>query len=126
MSAVLDASAVLALMHGEPGAENVARRLTGAVMSVANAIEVGTRLVDRGASFEEAWDALDRLDIELVDLDVQLGAAAVELRNLTRTHGLSLADRACLALAVREGLPAVTADRVWSTLDVGCKVELIR
>jgi len=126
MTAVLDASAVLALMNGEPGADRVAQSLDGAIMSVANAIEVGTRLMDRGASFDEAWDALDRLDIDLVDLDAELGAIAIELRGSTRAQGLSLADRACLALAVREGLPALTADRVWISLDLPCKVEVIR
>lgn len=126
MSAVLDASAVLALVNGEPGAEVVASRLPGSVMSVTNAIEVGTRLMDKGFSFQLAWDALDRLDIDLADLDSALAFATTRLRDATRACGLSLADRACLALAIRAGLPALTADRTWASLDLPCRIELIR
>lgn len=126
MSGVLDASAVLAIANNEPGSDVVRARLAGSVMSLVNAIEVGTKLMDKGFSFEEAWDALDLLDIPLIDLDAGLAAEAVALRDPTRAHGLSLADRACLALAVREGLPAITADRSWHGLKLPCTVELIR
>jgi ribonuclease VapC len=126
MSGVLDASAVLAIANDEPGGDVVRARLAGSIMSLVNAIEVGTKLMDKGLSFEQAWDTLDLLDIPLVDLDAGLAAESVALRHLTRTHGLSLADRVCLALAVREGLPAITADRSWADLQLPCPVELIR
>lgn len=126
MSGVLDASAVLAIANDEPGGEVVRDRLAGSVMSLVNAIEVGTKLIDKGLSFEEASETLDLLDIPLIDLDADLSAEAVALRDRTRARGLSLADRVCLALAIREGLPAITADRSWGGLDVPCPVELIR
>lgn len=123
---VLDASAVLALVNGEPGAEAISARLDGAVMSTVNAIEVGTRLVDKGLSFEEASEALQLLDIPLVDFDTKLALQAVFLRKATRHRGLSLADRACLALALRERTAAITCDQAWSGLELGCQIELIR
>lgn len=95
-------------------------------MSLVNAIEVGTKLMDKGFSSDEAWGALELLDITLVDLDAELATAAIALREQTREKGLSLADRTCLALAIREGLSAVTADRAWATLNLPCKIELIR
>lgn len=126
MSGVLDASAVLAIINDEPGAAAVRDRLLGSVMSLVNAIEVGTKLMDKGLPYDRAWEALDLLDIPMVELDADLAGVAVALRPATRERGLSLADRACLALAVREGLPALTADRIWAELDLPCPVELIR
>lgn len=126
MSCVLDASAVLALINDEPGGTLVRDRLAGSVMSTVNAIEVGSKLVDKGLPPGRAWEALDLLGIAFVDLDFSLAATVVELRGRTRDRGLSLADGVCLALAIREGLPALTADRAWSTLDLPCPVELIR
>lgn len=126
MSGVLDASAILAIVNGEPGAATALPHLSGGVLSLANAIEVGTKLIDKGLSFEEAWETIDLLDLALVDLDAGLAAGATDLRTRTRESGLSLADRVCLALAIREGLPAITADRAWAGLDVGCRIELIR
>lgn len=126
MSGVLDASAVLALVNGEPGADVVRRHLPGSVMSLVNAIEVGSKLMDKGLSPEEAWDTLDLLDISLVDLDLELAVTATALRDATRPGGLSLADRACLAVAIRDSVPAFTADRAWAALDLPCPIELIR
>ena len=126
MSSVLDASAVLAILNREPGGEVAASRLSDAAMSVVNAIEVGSKLMDGGMTFEAAWEALDLLDVPLWDLDMDITKAATALRGQTRSKGLSLADRVCLALAIREGSTAVTADRAWAALDVGCKIELIR
>ncbi|MBU0581983.1 MAG: type II toxin-antitoxin system VapC family toxin [Alphaproteobacteria bacterium] len=126
MSAVMDASAIMAIANDEPGGDFVRRRLAGSKMSLVNAIEVGTKLMDKGFSSDEAWGALELLDITLVDLDAELATAAIALREQTREKGLSLADRTCLALAIREGLSAVTADRAWATLNLPCKIELIR
>lgn len=122
----MDASAIMAIANDEPGGDFVRRRLAGSKMSLVNAIEVGTKLMDKGFSSDEAWGALELLDITLVDLDAELATAAIALREQTREKGLSLADRTCLALAIREGLSAVTADRAWATLNLPCKIELIR
>ena len=113
-SSVLDSSAVLAFVNGEPGAEIVARLIGDSLISTVNFAEVVTKLVERSGSLELAREAL-----AIVDLDRWLAALVIE-------HALSLGDRACLALAVRERLPAVTGDRVWESLDVGVEVRLFR
>jgi ribonuclease VapC len=126
MTVVLDASAVLAILNQEPGADVVQERLSEALMSFVNTVEVGTKLVDGGMTATAAKEAIELLEIVMVDLNQDLAEAAVELREVTRAVGLSLADRACLALALREGAVALTADRVWANVDVGCQIELIR
>jgi ribonuclease VapC len=126
MTVVLDASAVLAVLNQEPGADLVQERLSEALMSFVNTVEVGTKLVDGGMTATAAKEAIELLEIAMVDLDQDLAEAAVELREVTRAVGLSLADRVCLALALREGAVALTADRVWAKVDVGCPIELIR
>lgn len=126
MSAVFDASAVLAILNEEAGADRARTFLKSSLMTSVNAVEVGTRLVDKGADPEQARNSLRFLKIRIVEFDAYLGDLAVELREPTRSRGLSLADRACLALAVREGLPAITADREWASLELPCVIELIR
>lgn len=126
MTGVLDASAVLALLNDEPGSDVVRARLDGSVMSLVNAVEVGTKLVDRGLSEEQTRETLELLDIPMIVLDAELADRSVALRATTRSRGLSLADRVCVALAAREGLPAITADRNWSGLDLPCEIVLIR
>ena len=126
MTGVLDASAVLALLNDEPGSDVVRARLDGSVMSLVNAVEVGTKLVDRGLSEEQTRETLELLDIPMIVLDAELADISVALRATTRSRGLSLADRVCVALAAREGLPAITADRNWSGLDLPCEIVLIR
>ena len=126
MSAVFDASAVLAILNDEPGAAHARSFLRGGLITSVNSIEVGTRLVDKGATPDAARTSQRFLKIKVVEFDSYLADLAVELRLATRAHGLSLADRACIALATRERLPAITADRVWAELDLPCPVELIR
>lgn len=126
MRVVLDASAVLALLNREAGADVVQSHLADAALSVANAIEIGSKLVDGGMSREAAWEAIELLDIELIELDVELAGLATALRRDTRHKGLSLADRACLATAIREKATALTADRAWAGLDLPCPIEVIR
>lgn len=126
MSHVLDASAVLALLNGEPGAERVSAVLGDAQISAANAIEVGTKLIDSGMELQAAWTAFELLGIPVADLDAGQAVAAIGLRSATKAAGLSLADRACLALALQENAVALTTDRAWADLDLPCQVELIR
>lgn len=128
----LDASALLAFLRDEDGAEVVGDAIaTGAVVSVVNLGEVLTRATEHGEEPQERLDGLfragllgDRIRIEPFTLDDVVEAA--RLRPLTRHAGLSLADRACLALARRLGLPALTADTAWSRLTVGVEVRQIR
>lgn len=131
-SSVLDASAALAYLRDEEGAERVAEALgDGAVMSAANWAEVLSKVADLGED-PEALEArllaegLIGSALEIVPLEPRDAAAIARLRPVTRAAGLSLGDRACLALAARLDLPALTADRAWMGLDLGTEVEPIR
>jgi len=130
-SSVLDASAALAYLRDEEGAERVAEALgDGAVMSAANWAEVLSKVADLGED-PEALEArllaegLIGSALEIVPLEPRDAAAIARLRPVTRAAGLSLGDRACLALAARLDLPALTADRAWMGLDLGTEVEPI-
>jgi ribonuclease VapC len=95
-------------------------------MSAVNIAEFVAKLVERSFGPTEVDRALQRLPIEIVAFDRVQARAAGLLRERTMHLGLSLGDRACLALALAEGLPVLTADRAWARLDVGVRVELIR
>jgi ribonuclease VapC len=126
--AVLDSSAVLAVILEEPGAARVEALLPGAKVSAVNVGEVAAKLCDLGmpeATVETVIGAL-QIDVRAHDLDAALAAGF--LRPATRSAGLSLGDRACLALAAALGLPAWTADRSWQSVAeaVGVRVTPIR
>ena len=125
---VLDASALLCLLNGEPGAERVAAVLPRAVISAVNLAEVATKLNDLGADADEARALLAPLHLVVVPLDEDMALAVGALRAATRAHGLSLGDRACLALATLRGAMALTADKAWKDAgeSVGVAVELLR
>ena len=125
-AAVLDASALLCLLNGEPGSERVIEALAAAVIGAANLAEVVSKLRERGLSAEEVQDVLGSLPLDVRPLSASQAYAIGHLRPTTRTFGLSLGDRACLALAAELGLPALTADQAWAGLDIGVEVELIR
>ncbi len=126
MSCALDSSVVLAVMWGEAGAENAADQLRTGVISAVNYSETFGKLIDRGLTREAAETAIDALALRVVSFDEDQALAAGRLRETTRGAGLSLADRACLALAAAEGVPALTADRAWSRVDIGVEIEVIR
>lgn len=123
---VLDASAVLCLLFDEPGAPAVEARLAGARLSAVNYHEVIAKLVDRGVPADEVITDLGALDVEIVTVDQHQAETGGLMRAETRKLGLSLGDRACLALARQLGGIAVTADRVWREVDVGVRVEVVR
>jgi ribonuclease VapC len=124
---VLDASALLAYILGEPGLEVVEDALSaGAVMSSVNVAETTSRLVDYGFGTGRISQTLERADFETVPLDYTTALRAGLLRGTARSAGLSIGDRCCIALAQTVGLPAVTADRAWLQLDLGIRVELCR
>ena len=126
MTIALDASAVLAVINSEPGAEMVQNAWTNAAISAVNYSEVIAKLVDTGLDDTEAIGVLEALPITVHALDAAQAQRAGLLRRQTREYGLSLGDRACLALAVSLGLPAMTADRTWTGLDLGIEVIAIR
>lgn len=123
---VLDASALLALLNQEDGAERVAPLLADAVISTVNLAEVVTRLALAGMPEAAIRDTLALLPLESVPLDVEDAIDLGLLAPVTRSSGLSLGDRACLILAQRLGATAVTADQAWAGIDAGVPVELIR
>lgn len=125
---VLDASAVLALLQAEPGWEAVLARVEhgGCCMSAVNVTEVLTRLIDRGLSGSDAEAAFDALELAVSAFDDAAARACAALRPATRGLGLSIGDRACLALAQALQLPALTVDRAWVQLDCGVVIEQIR
>ena len=112
-------------MNNEPGADRVAAVLAEACLSSVNLVEVVGRLCERGMSPAQARHAVERLDIEIVPFDLEQAMTAGALRLVTRALGLSLGDRACLALGQARGLPVLTADRAWGSL-AGFDITLIR
>lgn len=126
-SAVLDASALLALVLNEPSRSVVAAAVgAGAVIGTVNLSEVVAKLRENGATEAAIHLALDPLGIAIADFDTGLAYAAGFLRPTTRTAGLSVGDRACLALAQHLALPALTADRAWASLSLGITITVIR
>jgi PIN domain nuclease of toxin-antitoxin system len=128
VTAVLDASAALALLRTEPGHDQVAELLPGSVISALNYSEVVQKLTQLGsATAEDDAAALIALGATIASFDTTEAINTARLWQVTHKAGLSLADRACLALAA--GLPdgvAVTADRVWAELGLDVQVQLIR
>ena len=124
---VLDASALLALLNGEPGSEQVADVIVdGAAISTVNLAEVVTKLSEIEMPEALIHEALDSLGLEIIDFDFEQAYQVGLLRPLTRHAGLSLGDRACLALAKQLGLPALTTDRIWERLAIDVIVQVIR
>ncbi len=127
--AVLDASAVLALLQGEAGADVVEQALpAGCAISVVNLAEILSKLAADGGDAAGALGRIEELDDVLViePLEREDVLAMARMRPLTRDVGLSLADRACLALAKRLGAPALTTDRAWAGLDLpGIAVQVV-
>jgi PIN domain nuclease of toxin-antitoxin system len=123
---VLDASALLALLNREPGHEEVARIISRAAVSAVNLSEVVAKLAESGMPGEEIREALEGLALETHDFGRELAFQAGLLRPLTRSRGLSLGDRACLALGRQLDLPVLTTNRAWEGLDLGIEVRLVR
>jgi PIN domain nuclease of toxin-antitoxin system len=129
MQVILDASAVLAYLLREPGGEGVAAAIDlGAGLGTANLAEVMTRLVRDGVAVDTARGVLDDLPVMLVNLDADLALRAGEMVLASRRFGLSLGDRLCLALAIREKVAVLTADTAWAEIAplIGATVRLIR
>jgi PIN domain nuclease of toxin-antitoxin system len=131
MSLLLDASAILAYLHDEPGAEVVDAALfnSGAcLMSAANHAEVISRCLDRGVPPDVVEPMLAQLGYRVIEVTPADGAQAGLMRTLGRPRGLSLGDRLCLAAARRLALPVLTADRLWLDLaePLGLDIRCIR
>jgi PIN domain nuclease of toxin-antitoxin system len=123
---VVDASAVIALLAAERFDRFNPAELNGAAISAVNLAEVLTRLRDLAVPADRVDAALAELSFDVAAFDEGQARVAAELRAVTRRAGLSLGDRACLALARHLQCSVVTADRAWIELDVGVEVILIR
>lgn len=123
---VLDASALIALLRGEKGADRVAVKLEGSCLSSINLAETLTKSTEWSRDPVEILSEIKRLPISIIPVTEEHALTAALLRPLTRTAGLSLGDRICLALALSLGCPALSAETAWVGLPHNVKIELIR
>jgi len=126
---VLDSSAILALLNDEPGASKVEAVLDRAIVGAANLAEVAAKLGEKVLGKEEVEEVLAVIhDVRPMTKEQALTAGA--LRMPTRSMGLSLGDRACIALAMELGATAMTCDRAWTSLDPliisGARIDMLR
>jgi PIN domain nuclease of toxin-antitoxin system len=126
MNVVLDASAILALILKEPGSDIVAASLGGAMISSVNMAEVYSKCADRGLDAGVVRKLFTGLGVEVATFSDRHALVAGQLRTQTRSHGLSLGDRACLATAIVKKYPVITADRVWLKLGLDLDIRSIR
>ena len=126
IEAVLDASALIAFLCNEPGAEKVAAVLSRSCISAVNLGETLSKLVEYGKPLDTVAYQVERLQIPAIPFDEEQAKIIASLWKPTRVAGLSLGDRACLALGLKRQLPVLTADREWSKVNVGVKLEMIR
>ena len=124
---VLDASALMALFQGESGSDKVAQAVKdGAAISTVNLSEIASKLSELNTPQTLIQDAINGLGLTIVDFNADLAYSVGLLRPLTRHLGLSLGDRACLALAQYLNLPVITSDRLWKNLSLDIAIEVIQ
>jgi len=124
---VLDASAVIALVRNEPGADRVAAHLGDAVISAVNFQEVVKALLLRGFGIGVIREMLDTLRLDVRPHDAEAAYASAQLVEQTARYGRGLGDRTCMALGIALGCPVLTADREWCNITVdGLVIELTR
>jgi ribonuclease VapC len=124
---VLDASAILAVIGGESGGEKLTPDLLArAVASTVNLAEVHTKLVSRGWTSAQAWEDATSPVREIIPFEADHARIAGDLSTQTRNFGLSLGDRACLALGLALQVPVYTAEPAWKKLKLDLRIYLIR
>ena len=124
---VLDSSAILAIVNAEPGHEKLTEELlAGAVASTVNLAEVQTKLVTRGWPSEMAWQDANGPINEAVTFEPEHARLAGDLVSTTKHLGLSLGDRACLALGMALNAPVYTTDKAWKNLKLKVRIHVIR
>ena len=124
---VLDASALLAILNQEPGADRLTPELlSNAASSTVNLAEAQGKLVNRGINPDDAWEATLSPIREAIAFNSEHARLAGDLVVLTRSLGLSLGDRACLALGLALKAPVYTADKSWKNLKLGIRIHVIR
>lgn len=123
---ILDASAILALLNQEKGFEKVQEVLGSAIVSSVNLAEVVTRLALIGMPVRDIKEVLGLLSLEIVPFDDKQAMLAGLMATETKPLGLSLGDRACLAVGLADDLPVLTADRNWTSLKTDVRVNTLR
>lgn len=124
---VLDASALMAVINGESGGEKLTPEIMSiAVTSTVNLAEVHGKLIQRGFAPDDAWRATRMTVQQAVDFTAEQAKIAGDLVAQTRSLGLSLGDRACVALGILLRAPIYTADKAWKKLNVGVRIHVIR
>jgi PIN domain nuclease of toxin-antitoxin system len=124
---VLDASAILAYLQEERGAENLTKEiLDHAVVSTVNLAEVQSKLVKKGHDPDEAWEEIISLINAEEPFTSDQARIAGDLITITEKYGLSLGDRSCLALAIALKAPVYTTEQAWRELKVGVPIHVIR
>jgi PIN domain nuclease of toxin-antitoxin system len=126
MNFVLDASALLAYLHREPGWKEVQPVVGESCICAVNWCEVAQKTKQKGMATEKARSLLEELGLTIIPFSSEHAELAANLLEHSRQHGLSLADRACLALTIEQKTPVLTTDRVWSKLDLSIEVRLLR
>jgi PIN domain nuclease of toxin-antitoxin system len=126
MTVVLDASALLAFLHDEPGGSEVAAVLQGSLVSTVNWAEVVQKALAHGVDIAGMQTDFSDIGVTFVPFSTNQAELAAGIWSGNRTAGLSLADRACLALALDRQAPALTADRAWRDLSLGIDVHVLR
>ena len=124
---ILDASALITLLSEEKRYEVVASILPKSIMSSVNVAEVAKFLIEkRGLSKEEVSNIIHSLIEKIMPFDTKLALTSAAIIIQTKSLGLSLGDRACLALAISTGYTVYSSDRIWSQLELDCKIVVIR
>lgn len=123
-SVVFDASAVLAIMHREPGHDKARKHLEGALISAVNYSEVLKKTVEAGSNLVATRLHLENFALTVIPFDERQAVRAADLWPAAKGHGLSFADRTCLALGMERKAKVVTGDRRWK--DAGFDVLLFR
>lgn len=124
--AVLDASALLAVLHEEAGFEKAEPFLETGAVSAVNWSEVVQKSLARGVRIEGLRADMEALGLDILPFTAEDAEIAADLWRRTRRRGLSLGDRSCLALGIRLGLPVITADKAWTGLGAGIVIHVIR
>ena len=123
---VLDASALLAVMNSEPGADIVRASLVGALMSAVNYSEVMKKTIERNVAVEKLHSLVRSASLDIIPFDVKLAEVCAELYPQGKPHGMSMADRACLALGMQRKCKVLTAEKRMGLVTLPIKVRLIR
>lgn len=123
---VVDASALLALIRNESGAQVIEELLGSIIMSSVNVSEVASILLDSEMSPKEAEEVIEPFISSIMPFDFKQSIECASLKKTTKHLGLSLGDRACINLGIQLGLPVYTADKIWAKLKLDCTIILIR